>query len=111
LTEPHAVELRLAPGQAAVYVLPLVVSRSLAAGEHDLPVTITTQKPDGTGARLPGARRHLYDLWTVHLAAPFTVATDASAPALALNEPPRFLSLASVSDKEPRLDALQFLKR
>ena len=111
LTEPHTVELRLAPGQAAVYVLPLVVSRSLAAGEHDLPVTITTHKPDGTGARLPGARRHLYDLWTVHLAAPFTVATDASAPALALNEPPRFLSLASVSDKEPRLDALQFLKR
>lgn len=110
LDEVHAVDLRLAAGQAAVYVLPLVVSRSLPSGEHDLPVTLAVTKPGGTGARLPGARRHLYDLWTVHFAAPFTVAA-ASAPTLALNEAPRFLSLASVSEKEPRLDALQFLKR
>lgn len=112
LNEEHDVSLQLAAGQAAVYALPLGVVATLGAGEHDLPVTLQVDKPNGTGARLPGSRRHLYDLWTVHFAVPFTV--DA-----ALAEKPtragvtagkgRCLSLASVSEPEPRLAALHAL--
>ncbi|HWA85708.1 MAG TPA: hypothetical protein VG710_05765 [Opitutus sp.] len=110
LAAAHVVDLHLAAGQAAVYVRPLSVAAALAPGEHDLPVTLQVQKPTGTGVRLPGSRRHLYDLWTVHFAAPFTVSDIAAQPSAA-SEPPRFLTLASASEKQPRLDALQFLAR
>ena len=109
LPAAHAVDLQLAAGQAAVYVLPLVVAATLLPGEHDLPVTLQVRKPTGTGVRLPGARRHLHDLWTVHFAAPFTVAAGVAAPAPVPSELPRFLALASVSENRTRLDALQFL--
>lgn len=112
LNEEHCVSLALAAGQAAVYALPLGVAATLGAGEHDLPVTLQVDKPSGTGARLPGSRRHLYDLWTVHFAAPFTVDTalaDKPTPAGVIVGKGRCLSLASVSEPEPRLAALQAL--
>lgn len=110
LTEPHVVDLRLSAGQAAVYVLPLVITRPLPAGDHDLPVTLTVRKPTGTGVRLHGTHRHLYDLWTVRYVAPFTATTAVpTASSSGSAELPRFLSLASVGEKSPRLDALAFL--
>jgi hypothetical protein len=112
LHQEHDVSLHLAAGQAAVYALPLVVAPALAAGEHDLPITLQMDKPAGTGVRLPGARRHLYDLWTVHFAVPFTLTPAAGgSPAPTAHRPgkPRFLTLASVSESKPRLDVLQAL--
>ncbi|HVU25005.1 MAG TPA: hypothetical protein VHE13_12840 [Opitutus sp.] len=109
LPAPHRVDLHLAAGQAAVYVLPLVVAPTLASGEHDLPVTVEVRKPAGTGVRLPGARRHLYDLWTVHFAAPFTVAAASAQRPADPPMHPQFIALASVSEAQPRLDALQAL--
>lgn len=112
LNEEQGVSLQLAAGQAAVYALPLRVVATLAVGEHDLPVTLQVDKPNGTGARLPGSRQHLYDLWTVHFAVPFTVdasLADKPAPAGVTAGIGRCLSLASVSEPAPRLDALNAL--
>jgi hypothetical protein len=109
LNEEHRVSLALAAGQAAVYVLPLGLAPALHAGEHDLPVTLQVDKPTGTGVRLLGPRRHLYDLWTVHFAAPFAVAAaaaDKPAPASLTLGSAHYVSLASVSDPKPRFDAL-----
>lgn len=111
LEETQSLALQLAPGQAAVYSLPLLVSPDLAPGEHDLPVTLHVQCPSGSGVLLPGARRHLYDVWTARFAAPFTV-PDAprTLPSFPLPAP-EFISLASVSDPAPRLDSLTALIR
>jgi len=111
LPQPHVIALRLAAGQAAVYVLPLAAASTLPPGEHDIPVTLKVHKPTGTGVRLPGTRRHLYDLWTIHFAAPFTI-TETSAGPVSASEPSppeaaRFLTLASVSEKESHFDALE----
>lgn len=106
LPNVFTVALSLAAGQAAVYALPLSAAPTLTPGQHDLPITLTVDKPAGTGARLPGAPHHLYDLWKMHVAAPFTVVTDAAAPHASVPRPPRFVALASVSEKEPRLAAL-----
>lgn len=108
----HATEvaLELAPGQAAVYALPLTVSPSLPPGEHDLPIELKVDKPNGIGARLPNAPRHLHDLWKVHFAAPFIVPADTAAnatrPSSAPVLRPRFLSLASVTAPKPNLAPL-----
>lgn len=109
LNAAHAVTLSLAAGETAVYALPLTTAPTLAEGEHDLPITLTVEKPSGTGARLPGTPRHLYDLWKVHVAAPFTVARDAPAPRAGATRTPHYVSLASVSETEPRLAALAAL--
>jgi hypothetical protein len=108
LAQATEVALELAPGQAAVYALPLTIAASLPPGEHDLPIELKVDKPNGTGARLPNAPRHLHDLWKVHFAAPFTVPTAADypphAPAPLLR--PRFISLASASAPVPDLSPL-----
>jgi hypothetical protein len=112
LNEEQYVSLHLAAGQAAVYTLPLVIAPTLPAGQHDLPITLQVDKPTGSGVVLPGACRHLYDLWTVHFAVPFTLtsAPDATRAPIALSsKKARFLSLASASESEPRLAALQTL--
>lgn len=113
LPQTREVSLHLAAGQAAVYALPLLVSPSFPAGDHDLPVTLKVHKPNGTGVRLPGSRRHLYDLWTVRFAAPFTIAASdpaGKAPAsVALLEEPSAKTLASASEKGPRMNELQAL--
>ncbi len=103
------VALSLAAGQAAVYALPLTAAPTLAAGEHDLPLTLTVGKPSGTGARLPGTPRHLYDLWKIHVAAPFTLTANIAMPsstAATILKVPNFVSLASVGEAAPRLSAL-----
>ena len=115
LTEAQPLRLHLAAGQAAVYVWPLRVAATLPPGEHDLPITLRIRRPAGTGVLLPGARRHLHNLWTVHFAAPLTVARPAAggegtaprgAEASAAVAAPLYLSLASVSEPKPRLEAL-----
>ncbi len=107
LTESKTVSLKLAPGQTAVYRLPLVVSPGITPGEHDLPVVLRVRMPGGSGVLLPGARRHLYDIWTSRFAAPFTVSENPSPAATpATPGTPEFLSLASVSDPAPRLESL-----
>jgi hypothetical protein len=107
LSEAQTADLNLAAGQAAVYVLPLAVSRSAAPGEHDLPVTLRAESPTGAGLRLPVGRHHLHDLWTVHFAAPFTLSA-VPAPSTALPEKARYVSLASISKPAP-FEALEDL--
>lgn len=128
LKEMRRVRLHLAAGQAALYAMPLRLAADLAAGEHDLPVTLRIERPTGTGVLLPGVRRHVHNLWTVHFAAPFTVQArggdslgeekpDAGTVDGALGsravadgiEEPVYESLASVSDKAPDLGVLQRL--
>jgi hypothetical protein len=109
LHKPATVSLALAAGQAAVYALPLSAASSLAPGEHDLPITLKVDKPAGTGARLPGAPRVPYDLWTVHFAAPFTLGAAAGENASSDRAQPRFLTLASASLPDVQLDALEQL--
>lgn len=105
----HPVALQLAAGQAAVYILPLEVSRSLSPGAHDLPVTLCVQRPAGDGFRLPGASRRLHDLWSVRFAAPFTLSghgtePGTSAPSLGAA---RYLSLAAAGSPKLHLDPLE----
>lgn len=104
----HVVRLHLAAGQAAVYQWPLRSGPSMAAGAHDLPVVLRVRRPNGMGQWLPGARRHLYNIWHTRLAVPFTV-EPSGQPAAAPLPDPVYLSLASVSENEPRLDALSQL--
>jgi hypothetical protein len=110
LPEVLKTSLRLAPGEALLQIVPLHLAPTAPTGEHDLSVTLRVEKPAGTGARLPGAYRHLYDLWTLHSAVPFTVAASvargASSPS-SRAEPPRVVRLASVVDPLPRLDRLE----
>lgn len=107
LDEARTVGLRLAAGQAAVYVLPLAIASSAAPGEHDLPVTLRVESPTGAGLRLPVGRHHLHDLRTVHFAAPFTLGIVSASPApAAVSKNPRYLSLASISEPAPRLEPL-----
>lgn len=114
LTDVRRVRLHLAAGQAAVYALPLRVAADFAPGEHDLPVTMRIERPSGDGLLLPGARRHLHNLWTVHFAAPFTVddpvAGGVVPPGNELaSGSPVYLSLGSVSDRVPDLGPLERL--
>ena len=112
LKEIRRVSLKLAAGQAALYSLPLTLSPDIAPGEHDLPVMLQVKRPAGTGMRLPGARRHLYDIWTCRFAAPFTVTSPGittAAHASAPSSPAQYITLASVSETTARLEPLTAL--
>ncbi len=109
LPAAHSVALHLAAGQAAVYILPLEVNRTLSPGAHDLPVTLCVQNPAGDGFRLPGTSRRLHDLWSVRFAAPFTLPQhgaepDTVTPSLGAA---RYLSLAAVDSPTLHLEALE----
>lgn len=109
LTAVHTVALHLAAGQAAVYILPLTVQPGLTPGAHDLPVTLSVQKPAGDGIRLPGVYRRLRDLWCVRFAAPFTVPHHGGEQAAASSAPgaPRYLTLAAAGAPAPRFETLE----
>lgn len=111
LPAAHPVALHLAAGQAAVYILPLDVSRSLSPGAHDLPVTLCVQKPAGDGMRLPGASRRLHDLWSVRFAAPFTLSSHGAEPATPAPSPgaARYLSLAAAGSPALHFESLESL--
>lgn len=113
LPHPHIADLHLAAGQAAVYRLTLRPDPTLAPGRHDLPVVLRVQGPQGAGRRLPGTRRHLYDIWHTRFAAPFTLEPtgNATMPSATTDElpPPTYVSLASVSEPRSDLHGLQGL--
>jgi hypothetical protein len=100
--------LHLAAGQAAVYILPVQATPDIPADFHRLSVTLHVQQPEGVGQRLQGARTRIPDLRVLRFAAPFEITqgrpeTHLPAPPL---PPPRYISLASVSEKVPRLASL-----
>lgn len=111
LQEARKLCLHLAAGQAAVHLLPLKIASDMAPGTHDLPISLRIRKPTGTGNLLPGAKRHLHNLWSVHYATPFKILEkDASTPAAAANAQAlnaQYLSLGSVSEQAPRFEELQ----
>ncbi len=111
----HTASLHLAAGQAAVYRMVLRPDAALPPGQHDLPVILRVRSPRGTGRRLPGVPRHLHDIWHTRFAAPFAIEPrpDAAAPVVRSDPvpPPAYVSLASVSETGPRLDALRALVR
>lgn len=109
LREPLTLKLHLAPGQAAVYRLPLLSDRKIAAGEHDLPLDICVARPAGAGRLLSGLGRSPHDLWHIHIAAPFTVAGEPAPDAAGDLAQPAYLSLASIGEQRPRLEALHTL--
>ncbi len=109
LPQDQDLALHLLPGEAAVYALPLRVSKDSAAGHHALPLTIRVRRPRGNGVRLPGARRHLYNIWCYHYTVPFEVwrCPLADAPGRQPLPAPSYLVLASPGREQPRLEALQ----
>jgi hypothetical protein len=116
LPQACRLSLHLAAGQAAVCVLPLEADPALPPGAHDLPIELTVRLLTGKGSLLPGTRRHLHNLHTVHFATPFTVGEKSGSAELhttdTANTAPegiRCLSLGSMAEKEPRLEALQSL--
>jgi len=106
--EPTFENLHLAPGQAAVYVLPVQAGPDIPSGFHRLSVTLRVQQPEGVGQRLLGARARIPDMRVLRFAAPFEVAQGR--PETAIEQPPlaapRYISLASISEKEPDLTKL-----
>lgn len=102
--EATITRLRLAAGQAAVYCLPVRVHPDITPGNHRLSVRLWMNCPTGAGQRLPGSRRHMFDARMIRIAAPFDVAENAE-PAGALPAP-RYISLASISEAQPRMGKL-----
>lgn len=104
--------LHLAPGQAAVYCLPVEAAADIAAGFHHLSVTLSAEQPEGVGQRLEGARTRLRNMKVVRFAAPFELETgrrpEAHETKTALTGA-RYLSLASISEKQPDLERLHAL--
>ncbi|WP_415910124.1 hypothetical protein [Oleiharenicola sp. Vm1] len=108
LGERQYVSLELAAGQAAVFSLPLTVTANASPGEHDLPITLQVERPNGTGLRLRASHRHLHDIWKMHFAVPFTLVpqTGAAPDAVRSTGEPRFIGLASLSGAAPTRDQL-----
>jgi hypothetical protein len=106
--EATITRLHLAAGQAVVYGLPVRVRPDITPGNHHLSVRLWMNCPAGAGQRLPGSRLHLFDTRMIRIAAPFDVAADAvpGAEAGEALPEPRYISLASVSEAEPRLGKL-----
>lgn len=102
-------KFHLAAGQSAVYVMPFRATADIKPGYHRLPVRIHVTRPNGRGLRLPGSRRHLYDIHRVRYAAPFLIEGQPVPVDTTPLPPPKFISLASVSDPEPRFEALEKL--
>ena len=99
--------LHLAPGQAALYTLPVQIAPDIPSGYHRLSVTLRVAQPEGVGQRLLGTRARIPYLRTLRFAAPFEVAqcrpeTTTPAPLPA----PSYITLASVTEKEPDLAKL-----
>ncbi|MDR0352003.1 MAG: hypothetical protein LBI02_01155 [Opitutaceae bacterium] len=107
--EATITRLRLAAGQAAVYCLPVRVRPDITPGNHRLSVRLWINCPTGAGQRLPGSRLHMFDVHVIRIAAPFDVAEDAMPDAEAGGALPEpcYISLASVSDAEPRMGKLR----
>lgn len=114
LKRPEAtyVRLYLAPGQAAVYSLPVEVASDITSGFHRLSVTLGAEQPEGVGQRLEGTRARLRSMRVVRFAAPFELEAgrrpEAHETQIELGKP-RYLSLASVSEKQPDLERLHAL--
>jgi hypothetical protein len=100
--------LHLAAGQAAVYCLPVQAGADIASGFHRLSVTLHVHQPEGVGQRLQGARARIPYMNILRFAAPFEVEQGRpETPSQHIPLPaPRYISLASISEKEPDLDKL-----
>ncbi|MDR1010191.1 MAG: hypothetical protein LBM04_03505 [Opitutaceae bacterium] len=101
----------LAAGQAAVYTMPVRAKPDIATGYHRLSVQITVDQPAGVGQKLAGARLRIHDMHKLRFAAPFELA--AGRPETTEDQPalpkPRYVSLASISEKEPNIERLHDL--
>lgn len=104
--------LHLSPGQAAVYVLPVNVAPNIDSGFHRLSVRVCADQPEGVGQRLEGTRRRLRNMHIVRFAAPFELEAgrrpEVHEVQSALGKP-RYVSLASVGEKQPDLERLHAL--
>lgn len=102
------VKLHLAAGQAAVYVMPVRTQPDITPGFHRLSVQVTVAQPTGVGQRLRASRTRIRDMHMLRFAAPFELATGRPETASLQKDSgkPRYISLASASEKEPSLDRL-----
>lgn len=106
--EREMLQLHLAAGQAAVYVLPMRAAGAIEEGMHRVTVTMHVEAPNGVGQRLQGTRVRIFDIPTCRFAAPFKVDGKSEAAAVELPKG-RYLMLGSVSEKAPRLEGLEAL--
>lgn len=104
--EATFVRLHLAAGQAAVYEMTVRATADISTGNHRLSVMLDVEQPEGAGQRLPGARKHMYDVLIARFAAPLEIVTgrpeslenDAPLPA------PRYHLIASASEALPQIE-------
>jgi hypothetical protein len=115
LPKKQNLRLHLTAGQAAVYEMPVRVAADISPGPHSLPVVIQVDMPAGQGRRLPGARKHLYDIRRFRYAAPFDVEpapeTKTTSPDTQTLPPPSYRTLASVDEPYPKVEVLQYFDR
>jgi hypothetical protein len=113
LSQRQSVSLELAAGQAAVFSLPLSVTAEASLGEHDLPMTLRVERPNGTGLRLRAPHRHLHDIWKMHFAVPFTLepVSEVTPKDVRSMAEPRFIALASLGEAAPTRDNLGMILR
>ena len=100
--------LHLAAGQTAVYILPVQAGVDIPSGFHRLSVTLRVAQPEGVGQCLQGTRARIPYLRILRFAAPFEV--EQGRPEVPTQHPPlpapRYISLASVTEKDPPLARL-----
>lgn len=102
-------KFHLAAGQAAFYVMPVRTNANILTGYHRLSVQITVERPTGFGQKLVGTRARIHSMSRLRMAVPFEL-TAGRPPEQGdvVVEPrkPRYVSLASISEKEPDTERL-----
>ena len=104
-------KFHLAAGQAAFYVMPVRTNANILTGHHRLSVQITVERPTGFGQKLIGTRARIHSMRKLRMAVPFELAAGRpEEPSQQATLPkPRYISLASISEKEPSIERLQEL--
>lgn len=104
-------KFHLAAGQAAVYAMPVRTNANILTGFHRLSVQITVEKPTGFGQKLSGTRMRIPSMRKLRMAVPFELAAgrpEETNQQAGLPKP-RYVSLASISEKEPTIERLHEL--
>ncbi|MDF9826589.1 hypothetical protein M2447_000670 [Ereboglobus sp. PH5-10] len=104
-------KFHLAAGQAAVYAMPVRTNANILTGFHRLSVQITVEKPTGFGQKLSGTRMRIPSMRKLRMAVPFELAAGRPEETNQQAElpKPRYVSLASISEKEPTIERLHEL--
>ena len=105
--EREMLHLKLAAGQAAVYVLPMRAAMDITPGDHRLTLTILVNTVTGEGQRLSRARTRFLNIKKCRLATPIEVLEKPADMDTTPLPAPRYLTLASINEKAPNIEVLE----